>query len=242
MSRDSHPHFQGKSPIQHIIDARLRGYMASSEIHGLETPGHYSKAADSAKETALILLVLWMIFPTHLNLLMIFILGWLIWKVGRCAILGYSRLERLHRLIQEEKWEIDHHRAQEKEEIKEIYAAKGFSGKLLDEVVGVLMADDNRLLQVMLEEELGLNLGSYEHPLKQATGAFIGVIGSTLIMSFGFFLLPSFGPFLSSFFVIALASASYAQVEKNKILPSIIWNLSIASLVVSVVYFAIQII
>lgn len=244
-----HSHFQGKEALHHVIDARLKGYAASAEIHGTELPGHYSAAADAAKETALILLILWTLFQEmHLHQIqvhlfsLVFVIGYLFWKVGRSAILGYSRLERLHRLIEEERWEIEHHRDQEKEELRALYSAKGFSGKMLDEVIDVLMADDNRLLQVMLEEELGLNLESYEHPLKQATGACVGVVGSVFIMSFGLFFLPSWGAVLCAALVISLSAGTSAQLEKNKPLPSIIWNLAVAALAASVAYFAAQLI
>ncbi len=244
-----HDHFKGKDAIQHVVDARLKGYVASSEIHGTELPGHYSAAADAAKETAITLLILWTLFhetrmsfsQIHLFSLL-FVIGYLFWKVGRSAILGYSRLERLHRLIEEERWEIEHHRSQEKEELKALYAAKGFSGKLLDEVVDVLMADDNRLLQVMLEEELGLNLESYEHPLKQAAGACVGVVGASFIMSFGLFFLPTWGTILCAALIISLSAGTSAQLEKNKPLPSIIWNLAVAALASSVAFFLAQII
>jgi hypothetical protein len=240
-----HPHFQGKEALEHVIDARIKGFAASSEIHGTELPGHYSSAADAAKETAIILLILWTLFSemgfeeasSHLFSLL-FIIGYMIWKVGRSACLGYNRLERLHRLIEEERFEIEHNRLQEKEELRALYAAKGFSGKLLDEVVDVLMADDNRLLQEMLEEELGIHLETYEHPLKQAAGAFVGVFGSAVIMSFGLFGLPSWGPFPCAALIVALSSGTTAQLQKNKPIPSIIWNLAIGSLVVAIVYFS----
>lgn len=241
-------HFKGKEALQHVIDARIKGFTASSEIHGTELPGHYSAAADAAKETAITLLILWTLFneigfsssAVHWVSLC-FVIGYLVWKVGRSAILGYSRLERLHRLIEEERWEIEHHRGQEKDELKALYAAKGFSGKLLDEVIDVLMADDNRLLQVMLEEELGLNLESYEHPLKQAAGAFVGVFGSAFIMSFGLFTLPSWGMFVCAAVIISLSAGTSAQLEKNKPIPSIIWNLAVAALAAVIAYFAAQI-
>lgn len=231
-------HFKGKEPLQHVIDARLKGKLASSEVHGTELPGHISAAADAAKETALILLVLWTLLGSGAHwFMLVFIAGWLIWKVGRSAILGWSRLERLHRVIEEERWEIEHHRAQEKEELRALYAAKGFSGKLLDEAVEVLMADDNRLLQVMLEEELGLSLESYEHPLKQAAGALVGVIGAALILSFGLFALPAWGPALCTGVVIALSAGTTAQLEKNRPLPAIVWNLAMAALAAVFTYF-----
>jgi len=240
-----HTHFKGKEALAHVIEAREKGQIASAEIHGTELPGHYSAAADAAKETALILLVLWVIFremqeEAHF-FAFVFILGYLVWKVGRSAILGYARLERLHRVIEEERWEITHHRGQEKEELKALYAAKGFSGKLLDEVVDVLMADDNRLLQEMLEEELGLRLETYEHPLKQAAGALVGVLGAAIIMSFGFFVLPEWSVIVLAFLVIALSAGTTAQLEKNKLLPSMVWNLGIGALAASVAYFAAQI-
>lgn len=242
-SRGAMNHFKGKDALQHVIDARLKGKMASAEVHGTELPGHVSAAADSAKETALILLILWTLLGSASHwFMLVFIAGWLIWKVGRSAILGWSRLERLHRVIEEERWEIEHHRPQEKEELRALYAAKGFSGKLLDEAVEVLMADDNRLLQVMLEEELGLSLESYEHPLKQAAGAFVGVVGAALVLSFGLFALPAWGPALCAAVLIALSAGTTAQLEKNRPLPSIVWNLAIAALAAGAASFLAEII
>lgn len=239
----SHSHFQGKEALQHVIDARIKGKAASSEIHGAEMPGHYSAAADAAKETSLLLLLLWALF-SELSFpadgmhwfLITFTAGWLVWKVGRSALLGWARLERLNRLIEEERWEIEHHRQQEKEELKALYAAKGFSGKLLDEVVDVLMADDNRLLQVMLEEELGLNLESYEHPLKQAAGACIGVLIATGIGAIGLFLLPFWGAAACTGCVIALSAGITAHLEKNEILSTVVWNLAVAALSCLIAY------
>jgi hypothetical protein len=236
-------HFKGKEALEHVIEARIKGREGSSEIHGTELPGHYSAAADAAKETTFYLLILWVLFSemhfpqaqTH-SILAVFACGLLIWKVGRSAILGWSRLERLHRLIEEERWEIEHHRPQEKEELRVLYAAKGFSGKLLDEAVDVLMADDNRLLQVMLEEELGLSLESYEHPLKQAAGAFIGVVGAAFVMSFGFFFLPFWGVAACATLIIALSAGTSAQLEKNHSLSAMIWNLAVAALAAGVAY------
>ncbi len=44
------------------------------------------------------------------------------------------------------------------------------------------MADDNRLLRVMLEEELGLTLEAYEHPLKQAFGALLRIVDQRCVL------------------------------------------------------------
>jgi hypothetical protein len=237
--KESPTHFKGKNPLEHVIEARKKGYIATSEAHGIELPGYYNAAADSAKETALLLLLLWTLYTPHL-LSLFLLIGWLVWKVGRSAILGWARLEHLHRLIEEERWEIEHHRPQERNELKAMYEAKGFSGKLLEEVVDVLMSDDDRLLQVMLEEELGLTLGVHEHPLKQAAGAFVGVVGAGLIMSFGLFYLPAWGSAACSALVIALCAGTTAQLEKNRIVPAIIWNLAVAALAATSAYLVSQ--
>lgn len=237
-------HFKGKEALEHVIAARIKGKETSAEMHGSELPGHYHAAADAAKETALILLLLWILLseigipPTTIHLISVsFMIGFLAWKTGRSSILGWARLERLHRLIEEERWEIEHHRPQEKEELKALYAAKGFSGKLLEESVETLMADDNRLLQVMLEEELGLQLESYEHPLKQAAGAFSGVFISALLMSAGLFLLPWWGPIFTAAMITAIAAGLSARQIKNNALNAIIWNLATIALGTIVAYF-----
>jgi hypothetical protein len=233
-------HFKGKSALSHVIDARMKGRLASAEVHGTELAGHVSAAADAAKESAFYILLLWT-FLSNVQILLLFTAALTVWKAGRSALLGWSRLERLHRVIEEERYEIEHHRDQEKEELRALYAAKGFSGKLLDEVVEVLMADDNRLLQVMLEEELGLNLESHEHPLKQALGALLGVIGSALVLSVGIFILPSWGVPLCAGLVIALSAGTTAQLEKNRPLPAIVWNLAVTALATGISYFLSQV-
>jgi hypothetical protein len=161
------------------------------------------------------------------SLLLFFSCGLLIWKAGRSALLGWARLERLHRLTEEERWEIEHHPTQEKEELTELYRAKGFDGKLLEEVVDVLMADDNRLLGVMLEEELGLTLEVYDHPLKQAAGAAAGVtvVAVTLLLLFWFF--PLYGIPAGATLMLAIFSTLAATKERNRALPALIWNFAL---------------
>ena len=238
-------HFQGKDVLTHLREARTKGALAASEVHGVEMSGHLAAGADGARETAIAFTLLWILLQplqlTQTQLLFSFIIfssGWLLWKSARSALLGWARLERLHRLIEEERWEIQHHRQQEREELTELYRAKGFSGKLLDEVIDVLMADDNRLLRVMLEEELGLTLEAYEHPLKQSAGAAIGVLATSMIGIGTFWVFSSILPALGLSLVIATAMA--AKLEKNRVLPAVIWSLGASVLAGGVSYFITQ--
>lgn len=234
-------HFQGKDALGHVVEAQARAVIASAEVHGVEVPGHLSAGADAARETAVLIPMLWaglshfqptVILPS----LIIFSLGWLTWKAGRAAWLSWARLERLHRITAEERWEIEHHRGQERVELRELYRAKGFQGKLLEDVLDVLMADNDRLLRVMVEEELGLSLNVHEHPLKQGLGAAIGVAIASLCILGAYWIEPSYGVFGAGALVIAVAAGLSAYSEKNKVIPAVIWNLGLGGLAFSVVY------
>lgn len=225
-------HFQGQSVFEHLKNARERGARATAETHGTELPGHFFAGADSANETAIAYLVLWaiaLVLPFSFTLFISFGFGWLIWKTGRSALIGWSRLERVHRLIEEERWEIEHHRDQERVELREMYEVKGFSGKLLDEVVDVLMADDNRLLRVMLEEELGLTLEVYEHPLKQAFGAFVGTLVCAGVATLSYYFFPTYGIPVIAALILTITSTLTARFEKRKKVTNLIWNLALAA-------------
>lgn len=234
-------HFQGKDPVAHVIEKRAEGIIALSESHGTEMPGHLSAGADCAREMGIYLLILWTLLtpfalPT-VTILTAFGIGFLAWKTGRSAQLGWARLERLHRVSEQERYEIETNRSQEREELAALYAAKGFEGKLLEDVIDVLMSDNDRLLKIMLEEELGLKLQVYEHPLKQSLGALAGGVFALLVCTFLLLLLPNYGMLFATAAVVSISAAIAAVYEKNQLLPAIIWNLSIAGVAFGATYY-----
>lgn len=242
MNEPAYPHFGKKTVAEHLKEARKRGFLATRETHGTELSGFASSFGDTIKETVIVVSLFTLLTPLSLKTLICFLLAYSLWKAGRSAFLGWARIERLHRLIEEERWEIEHHRLQEKEELKAMYEAKGFQGKFLDEIVDTLMADDNRLLQIMLEEELGLTLEVYEHPLRQALGAFLGVVmvGVSFILCYHFYS-KSLALFISSL-LFGLASIFLAKKEQNNVLPALIWSLALGGMVGLGGYFLLEVI
>jgi type IV secretory pathway TrbD component len=228
-------HFGGKSVAEHLKEARERGAIASAEIHGTEMPGHLAAGADSARETAYLLGILFLLVGNSFLILFIAACGLLVWKVGRSALLGWARLERLHRLIEEERWEIEHSRTEEEEELTALYKAKGFTGQLLKDAVSTLSSDDNRLLRVMLEEEMGLTLEVYEHPIKQCLGAAVGVISAAGLCLLG--LYGGIWVFGAAIGVVCAGSAwLMASLERNRAVEAIIWNLALVSFGLGAIY------
>lgn len=237
-----------KSFVEDLIKKRIRKKVASSEFYKKELPEHLASSVESAKETVLVSFVIFIIFmQLHVasdlmwKFFLSFYIGWFFWKICQVAIAGWIRLNRLHKVIEEEKFEIEHHRKHERSELEIMYKAKGFSGELLNNAIDVLMADDNRLLQVMMEEEMGLTLRTFEHPLKLS---FYAGLSTALTSAFLFLgLITNFyNFFIFGFLVIIITSIFSTRFEKNILSFSIVWNTAILSLICTLTFFAIKMI
>ena len=191
------------------------------------------------------LLILFGFSHTRLTEQLFFILsfscGWIFWKGARSAWLSWSRLARLHRVASEEQDEIIKNRPQEREELIALYSAKGFQGQLLDKVVDVLMADQDRLLRVMLQEEMGYRLEESMHPLIQGLWASLGAFFALLLLPCVYFLPLKVVVGIALFAMSAL-STWFASLEKNEKIPAFFWNLVVGTVVCLFVYTACKVI
>src|SRR6476646_6010784 len=102
-----------------------------------------------------------------------------------------SQREILESEIKREEFEIENVPDKERQEIEDVYMAKGFRGDDLRRVVNKITSDKNVWLKTMLTEELGLNLEIVGSPLKGA------------LVMFGAFLLGGILPILPYFVVKA---------------------------------------
>lgn len=120
---------------------------------------------------------------------------------------------RADREIVEELRRIEHEQIDlvpegEREEIRQLYAAKGFEGADLERVVEVLTADRERWVDTMIQEEHGLAL-SGPNPVSAASATFVAflAIGAIPLLPFFFdeFVTELARPFLWSAILTALA-------------------------------------
>jgi VIT1/CCC1 family predicted Fe2+/Mn2+ transporter len=134
-----------------------------------------------------------------------------------------AQRELLKSEIAREEWEIEYKPEIERQEIEEIYRAKGFEGKDLEMIVNKITSNKKVWLDTMLTEELKLNVEIVGNPLKSALrmfGAFL--IGGILPIIPFFFaqgytpLIIAIGISLSTSFAVGAVKSRLAQTNMIK--------------------------
>ena len=149
-----------------------------------------------------------------------------------------------HRQI--EYWEVENLPEKEKQEIREIYAAKGFQGELLEQVVEVITADKEVWVDTMMKEELELVIGE-KTPYKTAGVTFVSFIfvGSVPLLSYVFigddFSTSSSDLFLYSCILTGIAlsivGALKSYVTEKNIFVGILETISLGGIAALLAYY-----
>jgi VIT1/CCC1 family predicted Fe2+/Mn2+ transporter len=104
----------------------------------------------------------------------------------------------------------------ERQEIEDIYKAKGFSGKDLEMVVNKITSDKKVWLDTMLTEELKLNIEVVGNPLKSAFRMFGAFLVGGILPIIPFFFLEGYVP-LAIAIGISLTTSFLVGAVKSKL-------------------------
>ena len=173
----------------HVAEARQRARQVLAGESHIGAVDDWRRALVSARDALILIWLAWVALhgfgdPPFT--------GWMLvaLAVALALLLGISTARSTHAQVQYYAAELDRERGEirtnfehEREEVRELYAAKGFRGPLLEQIVDTLSADDDRLLKVMMEEELGLSLYHVNHPLIVGLWNFAGAVLAGLALA-----------------------------------------------------------
>ena len=108
-----------------------------------------------------------------------------------------------------EYWEVENLRELEVQEIRDIYAAKGFKGELLEQVVEVITSDKDVWVDTMMKEELEMTK-DMKTPVKTATATFISFILIGLIPLLSYIIAALFETNKDSLFMYSCVATGVA--------------------------------
>ncbi|MFZ0890706.1 MAG: VIT1/CCC1 transporter family protein [Candidatus Binataceae bacterium] len=146
-------------------------------------------------------------------------------SMGLAALVSArSQIEFFQSEVARERDEIERWPEREREEIRAIYRAKGFTGALLDQIVAHVTGDPERWRNVMMREELGFSEESFDPPIR--SGLTVGLaylVGALVPLSPYFFMMPATGVLMSA---AAAAAALFAVGAAKTIITARRWWLS----------------
>ena len=155
-----------------------------------------------------------------------------------------ARNEFVEMKRKQEEWEIDNLEEQERNEIRDIYKAKGFKDELLEEVVRIITSKKKVWVDTMMKEELGLI--ESKDPVNSSVSTFVGfnVIGLIPLISFGVFMIMgidlnseafiySTASVITAFFLVGVMKG---KIVKKSMMRSGINTLIIGSIAAAVAY------
>lgn len=192
------------SPQQdHLDEARSRARKALAGETHLGGVDDWRRILASARDTLILLWIFWIVLigfgglpvapesvPGAETLPLIALVLPLAILFGiSTARATYAQVQYFSSELERERFEIENNLEDEIEEVRSLYAAKGLREPVLSQVVETLASDEDRLLKVMMEEELGLSMHYVHHPLLVGLWNFGGSFAAGLAMAGPPFLL-----------------------------------------------------
>jgi VIT1/CCC1 family predicted Fe2+/Mn2+ transporter len=126
-----------------------------------------------------------------------------------------AQRELLKSEIAREEWEIENKPDIERQEIEEIYKAKGFSGKELEMIVNKITSDKKVWLDTMLTEELKLNIEVVGNPLKSAFRMFGAFLIGGILPIIPFFFAQGYAPLMIAIGISLSTSFAVGAVKSR---------------------------
>lgn len=170
----SHEHTH-HSPLgdaaDHVAEARHRARQVLAGESHLGDVDDWRRTLISARDSLIFIWITWLTLsglgqPTFTGVML------LVLAIALAVLFGISTARATHAQVQYYATELERERLEirdnfdhECDEVRVLYAAKGFQEPLLTQIVDTLTADDDRLLKLMMEEELGLSMHHINHPL-----------------------------------------------------------------------------
>jgi VIT1/CCC1 family predicted Fe2+/Mn2+ transporter len=126
-----------------------------------------------------------------------------------------AQRELLKSEIAREEWEMEHKPEIERQEIEEIYRAKGFEGKDLEMIVNKITSNKKVWLDTMLTEELKLNIEVIGNPLKSALRMFGAFLLGGILPIIPFFFAQGYAPLLIAIGISLSTSFAVGAVKSR---------------------------
>lgn len=157
--------------VDHLSEARHRALRVLAAESHLGAVDDWRRALISARDAVIVIWLTWVALhafgdPEFTDKMLVAM------SIAMALLVSMSTARSTHTQLQYYACELERERTEirdnfeaECDEIRVLYAAKGFSEPLLGQIVDTLSADEDRLLKVMMEEELGLSMYHINHPL-----------------------------------------------------------------------------
>ncbi|MCL5267729.1 MAG: VIT1/CCC1 transporter family protein [Bacteroidetes bacterium] len=142
-----------------------------------------------------------------------------------------SQIEYYRGEMNRESFEVDNFPEVERQEIRNIYRSKGFTGEILEKVISHITSDKERWVDIMMQEELGLSLDSTVSPLKSAIatgGAY--AFGALMPIIPYFFMRPDNGLIASA--ILTLSSLFGVGAAKTAVTGKSPWRSGLESVTI----------